>query len=36
MSAGAWFVGFLVLMWLSGYALGRIFLNLRQFVDKSK
>lgn len=36
MSAGAWFAGFLILVWLFGYAIGHIFLNLRRFVDKVK
>ena len=36
MTAQAWFVGFLVIAWLMGYGLGRVFLNLRQFIDKVK
>jgi|GEM_PF-3429000 len=36
MTSAAWFAGFLVLVWLMGYGVGRIFLNVRQFVDKVK
>jgi len=36
MSVSAYFPVYLVAVWLAGYALGRIFLNVRQFVEKAK
>lgn len=36
MTALSWFAGFLVLVWLLGYAVGSVFLNLRKFIDKVK
>lgn len=36
MSNLTWFVGFLILAWTLGYSLGRIFLDLRKFIDKAK
>jgi hypothetical protein len=36
MTAASWFSGYLVMMWLIGYGVGSIFLNLRKFVEKSK
>jgi hypothetical protein len=36
MTAISWYVGFLVISWLVGYGAGRIYLNVRQFVEKVK
>lgn len=36
MTVVTWFAGYLVMVWLFGYSLGLVFLNLRRFVDKVK
>jgi hypothetical protein len=36
MTGASWFAGYLFLVWVIGYGLGQIFVNLRKFIEKSK